>query len=124
MWALLNSAGAVTALANWAPAGETGWTQIAPDDPRVTAFLAQAPTMIGAYDFINRFAASEQQAILEASVAAGGWQIALWLHQLAASGTVDVTATAVTNGMGSLVSGGLLTAARSAQILNLGTASP
>lgn len=124
MWALLNSAGAITALAAWAPADTAGWTQIAADDPRIAAFQAQTPSLIGSYDFIQRFTAAEQQAIVEASVAAGGWQIALWLHMLAAAGTIDVTQPQVTDGMASLVSGGLLTAARSTQVLNLGTTSP
>lgn len=124
-WASLNSAGAVTALAAWPPADTAGWTQLAADDPRIAAFLAvPPPTQIASYAFIQRFATAEQQAIVQASQAAGGWQIVLWLHMLAAAGTVDVTQTAVTGGMAALVTAGLLTSARSAQVLDLAVASP
>jgi hypothetical protein len=77
---------------------------------------------IGALDFIGRFTTAEQQAIQSAGQS--NWQVQLWMTQLAAAGTVNVTDTRVTTGMAQLVTLGLLTQQRSDQILNLGTKSP
>jgi hypothetical protein len=80
------------------------------------------PTTIDAYDFINRFTAAEQQAVQTAAQSA--WQLQIWMTQLAAAEMVDVTSPKIAGGMATLVAAGLLTSARAAQILNLGTGSP
>lgn len=97
--------------------------QAIPDDGRAVYQPARkAPVSIGSFGFIARFTAAEQQAIQTA--AQTNWQVQLWMTQLAASGTVSVTNATVTQGMAELVALNLLTAARSAQILNLAVSSP
>jgi len=84
-----------------------------------TAPVVSAPvgTTLPALAFIQRFTVAEQQANL------------LWAMQLSAAaasngGQIDVTNPQLLAGMAQLVSSGTLTAARSAQILNLNVASP
>lgn len=81
-----------------------------------------APTEIDSLDFIARFAQSEQQAIFTARQS--NWQLDAWITQLASAGTVSVVDPRVIAGFATLVSAGLLTQARSTQILDLGVASP
>ena len=95
----------------------TFWEQftIAGDTPPVTQ--AATSTTLPALAFIQRFTVAEQQANL------------LWAMQLSAAaasngGQIDVTNPQLLAGMAQLVSSGTLTAARSAQILNLSVASP
>jgi hypothetical protein len=103
--------GVMTAFAGMAPA-----SYVLPAQP--------PPTTIDPYDFMNRFTSSEAQMIQTAAL--GNWQIQFWMAQLAGSpdGLVNVTNSKVTSGIAMLVTLGLLTQARGAQILNLAEASP
>ncbi len=83
---------------------------------------APAPTNISSYDFMLRFTPFEQQAIQTA--AQSNWQIQLWMTMIASKHRLNVADPKITGGMQALVSAGLLTAARSAQILDLNQTSP
>lgn len=105
------------------PAPQQGWTY----DGAVFAAPpatppAPPPTIIPPSAFIDRFSAAEQQAVMTASQSS--WQINLWLTKAVAATSVDVTDARTIAGMGALVTAGILTSARCAQILNLTIASP
>lgn len=122
-WVTLDASGAVTGFAaNAAPVPSTGWTEVADDDPRIAAFLIRAPTTISAAGFLARFTSAEQAAIQAA--AATNASIALGLTMGLAAGVVYVSSPTVQAWMQGLVAAGVLTAARSAQVLDLAQASP
>jgi hypothetical protein len=79
-------------------------------------------TVLTAEGFINRFSQAEEQAILTA--AQTSWQISLWLSKELSATTVDVTDSLVVSGMAAVVGAGLVSAARSAVILDLSQPSP
>lgn len=97
-------------------------TQIIPDDGRAIYRPHRLATQISALGFINRFTPGEQQAVQTA--AQTHWNIQLWMTEVSAAGTIDVTNYTVTQGMAALVAANLITAARSAQILDLSHPSP
>lgn len=91
--------------------------QLLPDDDRQLWAPAQPPpTTVPALTFINRLTVGEQAAIMSAKP--------MWGVQLAAAGTVDVTDATLSVDFAAAVAGGLLTAPRAAQILNLTVSSP
>jgi len=105
----VSAASAATAATFWAQFTMAGDTPPATQAPAVKTLPALA--------FIQRFTLTEQQANL------------LWAMQLSAAaasngGQIDVTNPQLLAGMAQLVASGTLTAARSAQILDLSVPSP
>lgn len=94
------------------------WNFTAPPPPAAPA----APTVISSYDYLQRFQQAETDAIYTAAYGvqpptAQSLQLITYLHRVAAAGQVSLTDPTVIAGHQALVSAGLLTAARSAQIL-------
>lgn len=120
------SSGAVLGIVLWD--GVSQWQP--PPNTLAVPFAGQKPyvpapsvaTTVGSYDFINRFSAAEQQAIQTA--AQSNWQLQIWMTQLAAVGSVDVTTAKIQSGVAALVAAGLVTQARAAQVMNLAVSSP
>jgi hypothetical protein len=93
---------------------DTGQSIYAPPPP--------APTIIAPLDFMSRLTPAEQTAI--ATAGQSNAQILLFLLKLSGATQVDVTDPLTVAGVNAMVSAGLLTAPRGAQILNLLQASP
>ena len=74
------------------------------------------PTTIAPLDFIRRFTAAEQSALMAANP--------LWGVLIAAAPVVDVTDAATTGGVQAAVVAGALSQARANQVLNLAVPSP
>ena len=98
----------------WVAQGNTATSYIPPAPP--------TQTVIASEDFINRFNPTEEQAIMTA--AQSSWQVNLWITKMTAAPSVDVTNPITINGMAALVVAGLITSARSTQVLNLTLSSP
>ena len=107
--------------------GTSAWTpppgtQAVPYTGQVAYSPVVVPTTIDPEDFLNRFTSAEQQAVSTAAITT--WQVQLWMTQLAAASTIDVTNAKIVAGVATLVRLNLLTSARAAQVLDLTRASP
>lgn len=97
-----------TPAAGLALVADTGQTVFVPAPP--------VPTTIASLAYIQRFTSAEQTALMAADP--------LWAVLTAAAGTIDVTNALLLTEMAAAVTAGLLTQARSTQILNLAVSSP
>jgi len=73
------------------------------------------PTVFTALTFLGRFTAAEQTAI--ANVATTNGTVLLWMIQVAAAQTLDLTNSQTIAGVNALVTAGLITQARATAIL-------
>jgi hypothetical protein len=80
------------------------------------------PTSISSSDFIKRLTPAERLAI--ATAGQSNAQILVWLTQLGAATTVIMSDPDLLAGVQAMVSAGLLTSQRAAQILDLSQTSP
>ena len=79
-----------------------------PTPPRTTGDFAE---------FMGLFTQAEQAAIKTAALSVDAIAVGLWYDQAVAANSIDLTSVRVGQGMAALVAGGLLTQARSDEIL-------